>query len=201
MAVQTVFKRYELKYMLTLGQKEKILDKMSPYMRLDKYGQSNVRNIYLDTDNYRLIRRSIEKPAYKEKLRIRSHSQATVDSAVFVELNKNDTLNECPFLPSRLNRLAIPKLNKASKTGNSPLANIRSLAAYERARRALRGVCEPSDVRRRVRFLVRVTKIEKDTSFEVSYSGDSYGNRTHVTAVKGPCLNRLTNEPGSECRI
>ena len=25
--------------------------------------------------------------------------------------------------------------------------------------------------------------------------GDPYGNRTHVTAVKGPCLNRLTNGP------
>ena len=24
---------------------------------------------------------------------------------------------------------------------------------------------------------------------------DPYGNRTHVTAVKGPCLNRLTNGP------
>ena len=36
--------------------------------------------------------------------------------------------------------------------------NIRSLAAYERARRALRGVCEPSDIRRPVRFIVRVTQ-------------------------------------------
>ena len=27
--------------------------------------------------------------------------------------------------------------------------------------------------------------------------GDPYGNRTHVTAVKGRCLNRLTNGPGS----
>ena len=30
-----------------------------------------------------------------------------------------------------------------------------------------------------------------------SFSGDPYGNRTHVTAVKGRCLNRLTNGPGS----
>ena len=40
-------------------------------------------------------------------------------------------------------------------------ANIRSLAAYEQARRALRGVCEPSDIRRRVRFLVRATRRKK----------------------------------------
>ena len=42
------------------------------------------------------------------------------------------------------------------------MLNIRSLAAYERARRALRGVCEPSayahGAMRRVRFLVRVTR-------------------------------------------
>ena len=80
MAFQTVFKRYELKYMLTPLQKEKILEAMSPYMKLDKYGRTTIRNIYFDTDSYRLIRRSIEKPAYKEKIRIRSYSQATADS-------------------------------------------------------------------------------------------------------------------------
>ena len=88
MAFVTVFKRYELKYMLTLEQKERILKAMSPYMELDKYGRTTIRNIYFDTDSYRLIRRSIEKPAYKEKLRIRSYSQATADSTVFVELKK-----------------------------------------------------------------------------------------------------------------
>ena len=88
MAFQTVFKRYELKYMLTLDQKEKILEAMSPYMGIDQYGRTTLRNIYFDTDNYRLIRRSIEKPAYKEKLRIRSYSQATSASMVFVELKK-----------------------------------------------------------------------------------------------------------------
>ena len=88
MAFQTVFKRYELKYMLTLEQKKKILQAMANYMELDKYGRTTIRNIYFDTDNYRLIRRSIEKPAYKEKLRIRSYSQATADSTVFVELKK-----------------------------------------------------------------------------------------------------------------
>ena len=88
MAFQTVFKRYELKYLLTLEQKEKILQAMQPYMALDKYGRTTIRNLYFDTDSYRLIRRSIEKPAYKEKLRIRSYAQTTEDSTVFVELKK-----------------------------------------------------------------------------------------------------------------
>ena len=88
MAFQTVFKRYELKYLLTIQQKEIILRAMEPYMALDKYGRSTIRNIYFDTEDYRLIRRSIEKPAYKEKLRIRSYGQADEDSTVFVELKK-----------------------------------------------------------------------------------------------------------------
>ena len=88
MAIQVVFKRYELKYMLTTKQKEKMLEAMKPYMTLDKYGRTTIRNLYYDTDDYLLIRRSIEKPVYKEKLRIRSYAQATHDSTVFVELKK-----------------------------------------------------------------------------------------------------------------
>ena len=88
MAVQTVFKRYELKYMLTKEQKEIITAAMAPYMKLDKFGRTTIRNIYYDTDTYLLIRRSIEKPAYKEKLRIRSYDRANPDSTVFLELKK-----------------------------------------------------------------------------------------------------------------
>jgi len=88
MAVQTVFKRYELKYLLTADQKETVLASMEPYMTLDKYGRTAIRNLYYDTDTYLLIRRSIEKPVYKEKLRIRSYCRAGADSTVFVELKK-----------------------------------------------------------------------------------------------------------------
>jgi len=88
LAYQAIFKRYEIKYMLTLEQKEHLLNAMEPYMAIDKYGRTTIRNIYFDTDSYRLIRHSIEKPAYKEKLRIRSYSQAGPGSPVFVELKK-----------------------------------------------------------------------------------------------------------------
>ncbi len=88
MSYQAIFKRYELKFLLTREQQQRILDAMEPYMALDKYGRTTIRNIYFDTDSYRLIRRSIEKPAYKEKLRIRSYRRASPDSEVFVELKK-----------------------------------------------------------------------------------------------------------------
>ena len=88
MAYQAVFKRYELKYLLTAEQKERLLQVMQPYMALDQYGRTTIRNIYFDTENYRLIRRSIEKPVYKEKLRIRSYRKAEKKDKVFVELKK-----------------------------------------------------------------------------------------------------------------
>ena len=88
MAYQAVFKRYELKYLLTQAQKEKMLDAMTPHMALDKFGRVTIRNLYFDTNNYRLIRHSLEKPIYKEKLRIRSYGPTTPDDTVFVELKK-----------------------------------------------------------------------------------------------------------------
>ncbi len=88
MAYQATFKRYEMKYLLTQQQKQDILQAMQPYMKLDQYGRTTIRNIYYDTDNYRLIRRSLEKPVYKEKLRIRSYQTAEPADPVFVELKK-----------------------------------------------------------------------------------------------------------------
>lgn len=88
MAYQTVFRRYELKYMLTEAQKEILLKEISRHMEPDRYGKTTIRNIYFDTENYRLIRRSLEKPVYKEKLRVRSYTRATPESTVFAELKK-----------------------------------------------------------------------------------------------------------------
>lgn len=88
MAYQTIFERYEMKYLLTPAQKEAILRGMQPYMQLDQYGRSTIRNLYFDTDTFRLVRRSLEKPAYKEKLRVRSYQPAQGQTPVFVELKK-----------------------------------------------------------------------------------------------------------------
>lgn len=88
MGCQMIFKRYELKYMMTAHQKELALQAMEPYMALDQYGHTTIRNIYFDTDNFRLARHSIERPAYKEKLRVRSYSRADREDPVFIELKK-----------------------------------------------------------------------------------------------------------------
>lgn len=83
-----VFKRYEKKYVVSSAQKKRLLEKMSGYTVPDEYGQSTICNIYFDTPDFRVIRTSIEKPTYKEKLRIRSYGVPEHDSRVFVELKK-----------------------------------------------------------------------------------------------------------------
>ena len=45
-------------------------------------------NYYFDTDDFRLIRTSLDKPAYKEKLRLRSYRYAAKDDLIFAELKK-----------------------------------------------------------------------------------------------------------------
>lgn len=86
--VQTVFKRYEKKYMLNQSQYEQLTAVINRYMQIDQYGKHTICNIYFDTDDYRLIRTSIEKPKYKEKLRLRSYGIPTLDSKVFLEIKK-----------------------------------------------------------------------------------------------------------------
>lgn len=88
MKYQDTFQRYEIKYLLNSRQKQAILQAMEPYMKLDTYGRTTIRNVYFDTDNFRLIRRSLERPVYKEKLRIRSYQQVGPQDPVFVELKK-----------------------------------------------------------------------------------------------------------------
>lgn len=88
MDYQHTFSRYELKFFLTCRQQERLIDYMASHMAPDPYGITTIRNLYLDTPNYRLIRRSLEKPTYKEKLRLRSYRQTAPGEPVFVELKK-----------------------------------------------------------------------------------------------------------------
>lgn len=86
--MQFSFKRYEKKYMLTPEQYTKMLAGMKHDMRPDEFGRYTICNIYYDTDDFRLIRTSLEKPVYKEKLRMRSYGVPKAQDEVFVELKK-----------------------------------------------------------------------------------------------------------------
>lgn len=88
MSYQNVFRRYELKYLITKEDKKALLEIMNEYMKPDEFGKSNISNIYFDTPYKLLIRRSLDKPYYKEKLRVRSYGVANPDSTVFIEIKK-----------------------------------------------------------------------------------------------------------------
>lgn len=85
---QSIFKRYEKKYILTRDKANSLLRALDGRLQQDVYGAYTVHNIYYDTDNYDLIRMSIDKPVYKEKLRMRSYGAPGDGSPVFLELKK-----------------------------------------------------------------------------------------------------------------
>ena len=88
MSEQNVFERVEKKYRLNQKQYELFLAAAGEKIHIDGYGLHTIRNIYYDTENYELIRRSLDKPKYKEKFRLRGYGEIRDDSKVFLEIKK-----------------------------------------------------------------------------------------------------------------
>ena len=82
------FKRYEKKYLLSARQFERLWEQMKDHLVPDYFFRSTVCSIYYDSDDFSLIRHSMEQPVYKEKLRLRSYNVPGPDDTVFVELKK-----------------------------------------------------------------------------------------------------------------
>ena len=83
-----IFKRYEIKYLIDEEQRALIQKDLDKYMTPDPHGKSTICNVYYDTPDYRLIRTSLEKPKYKEKIRMRSYGPVDSADQVFLELKK-----------------------------------------------------------------------------------------------------------------
>ena len=83
-----VMKRYELKYVISPEQEEFFKERLSGHMEVDRFGLTSIASLYYDTPDYRLINASIEKPPFKEKMRLRSYGLATDTSPVFLELKR-----------------------------------------------------------------------------------------------------------------
>lgn len=83
-----VFERVERKFLLTPAQYAGLMRTLPEYMQADQYGESTILSLYLDTEDSLLIRRSLEKPVYKEKLRLRSYGVPREMDNVFLEVKK-----------------------------------------------------------------------------------------------------------------
>ena len=88
MKAKKEFKRKEHKYMIDKNLYDQFITDLKKHMSIDKYGLHTIMSLYYDTDDFLLIRRSMEKPTYKEKLRVRSYQTPRKDTIVFLELKK-----------------------------------------------------------------------------------------------------------------
>ena len=87
-AYADTFERKEVKYRLDAGQRRFVEQALVGHMALDAYGRSRVTSLYFDTPTHDLVCRSLEKPLYKEKLRLRYYGELREDTCVFLELKK-----------------------------------------------------------------------------------------------------------------
>jgi len=129
--MQLTFKRYEYKYLVTHTQAEAITATLLEYMVPDKYGTYWVQNLYFDTGNWDVICKSMERPLYKEKLRMRCYGVPEETSNVFLELKKKY------FGEVNKRRVALP-ISSLSRPIREVLANedkqiARELAFYMQA--------------------------------------------------------------------
>lgn len=87
-----VFNRYEHKYMLDRETFSKVINVMEQHMVMDRHNKGHkpytIANIYFDTPDDYLIRTSLAKPEYKEKLRLRAYGVPNLDSKVYLEIKK-----------------------------------------------------------------------------------------------------------------
>jgi hypothetical protein len=91
MAIE-IFNRYENKYKISGDIFIRLQDRLFSYMKMDAYNKEQftypICNIYYDSADSYLIRTSLSKPAYKEKLRLRSYGMPSKGSTVYVEIKK-----------------------------------------------------------------------------------------------------------------
>lgn len=85
---QQIFRRKEIKYLLTEKQTQDLMWQIEPHLKRDKYFKGTNCSIYFDNNDRYLAIHSLEKPLYKEKVRVRSYGVPKLDDNVFLEIKK-----------------------------------------------------------------------------------------------------------------
>ncbi len=119
MAIE-VFNRHENKYLINKDIYTEIQDALLNYMELDEYNKTHefytISNIYYDTKDNHLIRNSLSKPKYKEKLRLRSYGVPREDDKVYLEIKKK----VCGLVNKRRTKLKLREAYDFVSTGVKP---------------------------------------------------------------------------------
>ncbi len=89
MRFQSTFARVEKKFVLTAGQADGVIRALNDHgFRENVFGSPLIQSVYYDTPDFMLTRRSIERPNYKEKLRMRTYGHPDGTSPAYVEIKK-----------------------------------------------------------------------------------------------------------------
>jgi SPX domain protein involved in polyphosphate accumulation len=119
MAIE-VFNRYENKFIMNTSTYEKVLRTLDKYMELDEYNKTHefytISNIYYDTRDHHLIRKSLSKPKYKEKLRLRAYGVPSLDDKVYLEIKKK----VCGLVNKRRTKLVLSEAYPFIASGEKP---------------------------------------------------------------------------------
>ena len=168
---QLVFNRYEKKFLIPEPVYLIIRERLEEHMTADQYGLSTICNVYYDTPDDLLIRRSIERPKYKEKLRLRSYGVPSEDSPVFLEIKK-----------------------KYKKTVNKRRIELSLSEAYSYLHQGIRPACDTQILREIDFFLLRY-RLEprlnltyrrialygkEDPEFRLTFDSEICSRRTNV---------------------
>ncbi|MDR2889733.1 MAG: polyphosphate polymerase domain-containing protein [Lachnospiraceae bacterium] len=119
--VKEVFNRYEKKYLVDGEICERLCYDLSAYMQPDPYNKDGdtymISNIYYDTVDSHLIRSSLAKPSYKEKLRLRSYGTPAATSRVYAEIKKK----YCGIVNKRRSAMLLDEAYRFLETGQTPV--------------------------------------------------------------------------------
>lgn len=114
------FERCEKKLLIDNGYLDNFISDISEYMNPDEYNVDGkpymISNLYFDDDGDNIIRHSLSKPKYKEKLRVRSYGVPTYEDKVFIEIKRKF----CGIGTKRRAKLKYCDLCEYLKSGKHP---------------------------------------------------------------------------------
>lgn len=183
------FKRHEMKFLLNEEQFNLISEKIKPFMTADSYGLNTILNIYLDNQNNDVIRTSLGKPAYKEKLRLRGYGKVSDNSEAFLEIKKKFK----GVVYKRRLELPYKQLHDYITNGIPPTITEQNRQVFEETDYFIRRLeLKPAIV---LCYDRQAFFGNDDKEFRLTFDGNIRSRRTKLDLRKGDFGERLSNQP------
>ena len=99
-------RRVEKKYLITRSEKATLLKALKKQLVHDEYYKEEILSLYLDTDNFDLAIKTIDRPEFREKVRVRAYNVPKRSTRIFFEVKTKLATNKTKIGNKR--RLIIP---------------------------------------------------------------------------------------------